>query len=233
MVCLPSRGLVSPCLSSSPSLSQLVSDLVSQLVSHLVSQLVLLLVSFVGWCVLDPNTCTPIGCFLHLSSRHLALRQSKRNRKKTWSGLRHLLQTFSRFLSLLFHVFDPAPQNTFWIHPLFGVYGGVIFFGLHGGKSVWPSPQSRWGSLMSATCLASSGMRSIPMLQHRWEPSDKHSCATLKMYKTQITSHWRPDYYYYYFLFFNFHKKRKKHIETDHLIAARETRFLSSQAAPG
>lgn len=26
---------------------------------------------------------------------------------------------------------------------------------------------------MSATCLASSGMRSIPMLQHRWEPSDK------------------------------------------------------------
>ena len=42
------------------------------------------------------------------------------------SGLRHLLQTFSRFPSLLFHVFGPVPQNSSWIHPLFGAYGGAI-----------------------------------------------------------------------------------------------------------
>jgi hypothetical protein len=37
-----------------------------------------------------------------------------------------LSQTFSRFLSLLLQVLDPVRQNTSWIHPLFGVYDGVI-----------------------------------------------------------------------------------------------------------
>ena len=55
-----------------------------------------------------------------------------------WSGFWHLWQTCSRFLSLLFHVFDPVPQNTSWIHPLFEAYGGVIsFFCLNTRAEVW------------------------------------------------------------------------------------------------
>ena len=84
--------------------------------------------SYAAWFeCLDPNTCTPIGCFLHRLSE--SLRQSKRSRtilNVKWSP-EFIADIFTIPVAAISCVkFDPVPQNTSWTHPLFGAYGGVI-----------------------------------------------------------------------------------------------------------
>ena len=69
---------------------------------------------------------------------------------------------------------------------------------------------------MSATCLASSGMRSIPMLQHRWEPSDK----LCHVEDVQNSNHFSLKarfllllFNYYYYSVFSFQKKKQNLLE--------------------
>ena len=113
MVCPPSRGLV----------SYLVSQLVFLLVSQLVSQLVFLLVSLCcGW-----------SDFAFFSNSVLLGGRLSKVSALVLDGVSAfprscLLSCLPACLSSCFPLWRVVSflKNTSWIHPLFGVYGGVI-----------------------------------------------------------------------------------------------------------
>ena len=153
MVCPPSRGFISSCLHAvSPHMCAMVvwcvrfSEVLSFLVSHCLP-LSPHVRACGGWCVrlpevlsllvslfplspsLSPSLSPGLSPSLLPSSSPILSPSSSLFLFPFVAG--GLILHFSpnsvclRFL-MLSHVFEPVPQNTSWIHPLFGVYGGVI-----------------------------------------------------------------------------------------------------------
>ena len=128
---LPSRSLVSLVsqlvsqLASqwSPSLSPSLFPILSSSLSPSSSSFLIFLFPLVGWCVHFLEALSPLCP--SLSSFFFSLCFSIPSVATKLAKLKNnLLQTLSRFLPLLFHVFDLFFKALF--HPLFGTYGDVI-----------------------------------------------------------------------------------------------------------
>ena len=82
----------------------------------------------VGWYVAFPRSCLLLSAIVlsqlvsHLVSFHACLCGG-------WShSIFFAKNLFFYWFLMLSHVFDPVPQNTSGIHPLFGACGGLILF---------------------------------------------------------------------------------------------------------